>query len=150
MKGYGIRPAVPGDAKAYFDWLLAASGKNLVDTRVYDYPTCQTIVVEGDGEPELINSFHATITMEALAPKPGIEPKDEARALRALYTAVRAVAIGSGVREIWFTCADETLEKFILKKGWEKVSTPVYRMKVLGESDPLNQARPVGKPGEAK
>jgi hypothetical protein len=141
---FQARSAKPDDAQMYFDWLKEASSINLVDTEVYGYPTCNTIVVEKDEEPILINSFHAVNMMEALAPKPGLSPKDEARALRELYDAVRRIAVFTGVREIWFACIDNRLKKFIEKQGFEQVMTPVYKIKVGGEKDPLNHERPVG------
>lgn len=144
MKKFQARVALPGEEQNYFDWLKAASDINLVDTKVYEYPTCNTITVDMDTEPVLMNSVHLVMMMEALAPKPGVEPKDEARALRELYRAIRCLAANTGVREIWFTCIDETLHKFIERKGFERVHTPVFRMKVGGATDPFNERRPEG------
>jgi hypothetical protein len=124
------RAAQPHDSKNYSDWLKAASDINLVDTKVYSYPTCNTVVVEQDGEPVLMNSFHAVLVMEALAPKPGLSPKDEALALRELYATVQRIADATGVREVWFMCADERLHKFIERRGFEKVNTAMFRITV--------------------
>lgn len=145
MKTFQGRIATtPEDAKNYYDWLKAASDINLVDTKVYQYPTCITIAVDADKEPVLMNSQHLVLQMEALAPKPGTDPKDAARALRELYNCVRNLANATGVREIFFTCADPTLEKFILRKGFKKLKTPVYKMVVGADTDPLNERRPEG------
>jgi len=134
------RTAEPKDAQNYIDWLKAASHINLVSTECYSYPTCNTIVVDKDDEPVLMNSFHLVIQMEALAPKPGIESKDEARALKELYTSIRNVAKATGVREIFFTCADPKLIEFLdnqeknnekrNKKGFKRVKTSVYKYAV--------------------
>jgi hypothetical protein len=129
------RTAEPKDAQNYFDWLLAASDINLVETAVYNEPTCNTVVVEKDGEPVLMNSFRLVICMEALAPKPGLEPKDEARALKELYTGIRRVAEATGIKEVVFQCVDPSLEKFLLRKGFTKSTVPVYKMKVGGSTD---------------
>lgn len=142
MKKFQARTAEPKDAQMYFDWLKEASSINLVDTGVYSYPACNTIVVEADDEPVLMNSFHPVAMMEALAPKPGLSPKDEARALRELYDAVRRIAVFTGIREVWFSCIDNRLKKFIEHQGFEQVTTPVYRIKVGGPNDPLNERRP--------
>jgi hypothetical protein len=144
MKTFQGRSAQPGDEQKYYDWLLAASDKNLVETAVYSEPTCNTVVVEADGEPVLMNSFRLVLVMEALAPKPGIGPKDEARALLELYANIRRVAEASGIKEVLFQCVDPTLEKFIERKGFTKITTPVFKMKVGGDTDPLNQRRPKG------
>jgi hypothetical protein len=143
-KTFQGRTAEPRDAKNYYDWLLAASDKNLVETSVYSEPTTNTIVVEADGEPVLMNSFRLVLCMEALAPKPGVDPKDAARALRELYADIRRVAEATGIKEVLFQCVDPTLEKFILRKGFTKVTTPIFKMKVGGDTDPLNHRRPEG------
>src|SRR5438067_7133842 len=137
MRKYQGRTAEPKDAQQYIDWLKAAANINLVDYGVYAYPCTNTVVVEGAGEPVLMNSFHPVLVMEALAPKPGLSPMDEARALRELYDCIRKVAEYTGIREIWFQCADPRLEKFILRKGWTKSDVPLFRMKVGGDTDPL-------------
>lgn len=144
MDTFSIRTAEPSDAQTYMEWLKDASDINLVDTEVYKYPTCNTVMVDKGSEPVLGNSFHLVMMLEALAPKPGIDPKDEARALRKLYEGVRNLARATGVREVWFTCVDERLHKFVEKKGFERVNTPVFRMLIGREDDPLNKPRPEG------
>lgn len=125
-----VRPAQPEDAATYAGWLQEAEDVNLVDRLVYEYPTCQTLVVERDGEPQLINSFHAVLVMEALAPKPGITPLQEARALNELFEEVKRVARAVGVKEIMFGCKDERLGKFIEGRGFERLKFPCYRFKL--------------------
>jgi hypothetical protein len=140
------RTAEPKDAQLYFSWLKAASDVNLVSTECYSYPTCNTVVVEKDGEPVLMNSFHLVIQMEALAPKPSISPKDNAMALRELHAGIRRVAQATGVKEIFFTCSDPTLIAFLdnqeannekrNKKGFKRVKTAVYKYVVgTGKED---------------
>jgi len=126
-----IRDAEPKDAQNYSEWLTAASGINLVDPAVYKYPTCVTAVVEDkEGQPALMNSSHLVLVMEALAPRPGLTPLQEARALKELFEAVKEIARKSGVREILFGCKDERVHKFIEGRGFEKLNFPVFRFKV--------------------
>jgi hypothetical protein len=126
-----IRDAQPTDSENYTKWLFAASDKNLLDLEVYKYPTCNTVVVENKaGEPVLMNSAHLVLVMEALAPRPGVTPLQEARALKELFEAMKAVARKSGVREILFGCKDESLAGFIKDRGFEKINFPVFRYKV--------------------
>lgn len=125
-----IRAAEEKDAITYADWLAKASDINLVDRKVYFYPTAQHLVVERDGEPQLMNSVHAVLVMEALAPKPGITPMQEARALNELFEKVKEMARAAGVREILFGCKDETLIRFIERRGFERLSFPVFRFKL--------------------
>jgi hypothetical protein len=126
-----IRDAEPKDAATYSEWLAAASGVNLVDPDVYKYPTCNTVVVEDKAaDPALMTSFHLVLVLEALAPRPGLTPLQEARALNELFEAVKEVARKTGVREILFGCKDERVEKFIEGRGFEKLNFPVFRYKV--------------------
>lgn len=130
MQTVTIRTAEPKDAKNYSDWLKAASTINLVDYKVYEYPAINTVVVEKNGEPILMNSFHPVLMMEALAPKPGLSPMDEARALKQLFDGIKNIAAATGVKEIWFGCSDPRMDVFVQRHGFEKVSFPVYRIKV--------------------
>lgn len=125
-----IRPAQIEDAVLYAEWLREAEHINLIDRKVYEYPTLQTLVVERNDEPQLINSFHAVLVMEALAPKPGLTPLQEARALNELFEKIKDVARQAGIKEIVFGCKDEQLGKFIEGRGFEKVSFPVFRFKL--------------------
>lgn len=125
-----IRNAEEKDAVTYAEWLGNASDINLVDRGVYLYPTAQHLVVERDGEPQLMNSQHAVLVMEALAPKPGITPMQEARALNELFEKVKEMARAAGIKEIMFGCKDERLAKFIERRGFERLSFPVFRFKV--------------------
>lgn len=126
-----VRDAEPKDAENYSKWLDAASGINLVDYGVYKYPTCNTLAVDDkNGDPALMNSFHLVLVMEALAPRPGLTPLQEARALKELFEAMKKIAKASGVREILFGCKDERVHKFIEGRGFEKIDFPVFRFKV--------------------
>lgn len=124
-----IRNAQPEDADTYASW-LENTKDNLLDKDVYQYPTLQTLVVEKDGQPEIINSFHAVIVMEALAPRPGITPLAEARALNELFEKIKEVALAAGIKEVMFMCKDERLQKFIERRGFERLNHPCYRFKV--------------------
>jgi hypothetical protein len=128
------RTAEPKDAEKYVEWLKAASDKNLFEPEVYSDPTCNTVTVEKDGEPVLMNSFRLVLVQEALAPKPGLSPMDEARALKELFDGIKRVARATGIREINFQCIDPTLEKFILRHGFTKSEVPVYKFK-LGSAE---------------
>jgi hypothetical protein len=129
-KHISVRSPETKDSQNYAEWLRAAEDKNLVDYSVYSYPTCNTAVVEQDGEPVLMNSFHLVLMQEALAPKPGISPKDMAYALRGLNDALKRLAKVSGVKEIWFGCKDESTCKFAERHGFERLPFPVFRMRV--------------------
>jgi hypothetical protein len=130
MKNISIRAAQPGDECTYSAWLEAAREINLIDPAVYTYPTCNTLVVEKADEPILMNSFHLVVMVEALAPKPGLSPMDEARALKTLFDSVEQGAKASGIKEIWFGCKDPRVQKFVQRHGIEQVAFPMFRMRL--------------------
>ena len=130
MKNVTVRDAEPRDADNYADWLEAASDINLVDKNVYSYPTCHTLTVEKDGDPVLMNSFQSCLVMEALAPKPWISPMTEARALKALFDGIKQIAESQGVKEVLFGCKDPRVDTFVTRHGFEKLTFPVYRIKL--------------------
>ena len=130
MQDFTVRAAEGKDTQTYVDWLQAASDINLVDKTVYSYPTCNTLVIEKSGDPVLMNSFHLVSMMEALAPKPGLPPRDEARALRALFDSVKGIAEVSAVKEVWFGCSDERVQRFAQRHGVERVNFPMFRMRI--------------------
>lgn len=125
-----IRNAQPEDAAIYASWLQEAESINLVDRGVYEYPTTQTLVVEHKEQPLLMNSFHAVLVMEALAPRPGLTPLREAWALNELFEKIKEKAKAVGVKEIMFGCKDQRLEDFIKERGFQKLSFPVFRYKL--------------------
>ncbi len=126
-----VRNANPEDAATYAGWLQEAEHVNLVDRKVYEYPTTQTLVVsDKQGSPLLMDSFHAVLVMEALAPRPGITPLQEARALNELFEKVKQIARDAGIKEIMFGCKDETLINFVRLRGFEELPFAVLRYKL--------------------
>jgi hypothetical protein len=126
-----IRHAKPEDAAEYSKRLFAGKDINLLsDLDVYKYPTLKTLVVEREGRNELMTSFHTVLVIECLAPREGITPLQEARALNELFENVKDVARQAGIKEIMFGCKDETLGKFIEGRGFERLSFPVFRYKL--------------------
>jgi len=122
----------------YIDWLRAAEDINLVDWKTLQYPSALHIAVEAEDEPVLITTVHPVIVIEALAPKPGVDPRTEAVALKKLYEAVRALAEQRGIAEIHFQCEDPTLAKFILGRGFVESKPTLYKLRLL-EVDPLKK-----------
>ena len=130
MKNVTVRDAEPRDADTYAEWLEAAGDINMMDPAVYTYPTCHTLTVEKDGKPVLMNSYQLCLVMEALAPKPGITPMNEARALNALFDGIKKIAQDQGIKEVLFGCKDPRVDAFVTRHGFEKLSFPVYRIKL--------------------
>ena len=133
--------AQAGLAQKFKEWAFNTEG-NLFDPDVMFYPTTNTLVVKDEaGEPELFGPFQATITLESLAPRPGISPLEMARALKKYMEGIIAIARHTGVREVNFICKDEGLVEFLEGRDFELIKHPVLRVKVPGPDTP-----PVSQP----
>lgn len=127
-----VRLAEAKDAANYANWLAAGRERdnNLCDPDAYQYPSIVNLVVEKNGEPGLMTSFHPVIALESIAHPPEFSSLDSARMLQAMFEEVKAVAKAYGMAEIMFMCADPTMIKFIEKRGFERLTHPVFRYKV--------------------
>lgn len=139
MKKFAIRGMEPStEGLTYIEWLKAASDVNLVDWKTLEYPSALHLTVTAGEEPVLMTTVHPILVVEALAPKPGLTPRQEAGALLKFFEGVRNLANAKGISELWFQCEDPTLEKFILGRGFVKSSPALYKMRLNTESDPLH------------
>lgn len=135
MKTRSLRLAKPEDAKNYAEWLNADAKINYVDPKTVMYRSALTAVVEEDGEPVLMQTAHPVLMLEALAPKPGITPKQSARAIWEIFEGFKRVAQSYGIKEIYFASSFEPLQKMVEKKSHKKhgitrVTLPVFRCKL--------------------
>ena len=148
MHNFKVRSIEPSDAQLYCDWLWADRKINLVDTDVYNYPTCISLVVDCDDEPILINSFHVimvidknyitypTIMMEALATKPGTP--HIVLALKELYRGVGNIANAFGIQEIWLQSIVEQFQEFLESHGFKAVEN-LLKLKINMEDQPVRE-----------
>ena len=130
MKKLTVRAAEPKDSETYAAWLAKDRDINLVDPLVYNYPTCNTLAVEQDGEVAAMQSFHAVLMVEALAPKPGLTAKQTARATKKLFDTIEEIARISGIREVWFASEYPPMQRMVQRHGCQEVPYKVYRKRV--------------------
>lgn len=129
MKQVWVRFAEEKDAEQFGEWVEQAKAINLFDPAVMAYPTTKTLVAH-NGEALLYMPVQTTLTMESLAPKPGIAPIEEALALREITKAVALLASQAGIREAYFLCKDERVVKFATAHGYEELPYKTLRLKV--------------------
>jgi hypothetical protein len=141
MSKFQARTATPEDAENYVKWLEDDRKVTVVDKDVYAYPTCNTVVVERDGEVILIDSFHIVMIVddkfavrgipmcEALALRPGLSDADKVESLRELYDALSKICTGLGLHEIWCQTSDPRFAGFLTFNGF-KVMPPAMKLKI--------------------
>jgi len=135
MKQIFVRFAEERDAERFDAWVKLAQEINLFDAAVMKYPTTKTLVAEipENGQPAdelLYMPYQTALMMESLAPKPGIEPINQALALREITKAMALLASQAGIKELYFGCKDERVVKFAEAHGWEVLQWKMLRMKV--------------------
>jgi hypothetical protein len=135
MKKFEAKALDPKNGQTYLDWLNAASDINLVDWETLEYSSALHIEVDADDEPVLITTVHPVLVIEALAPKPGVDPRVEAIALKKLYETAKTLCDKFGLAEIHFQCEDPTLAKFILGRGFVKSTPTMFKLRMT--TDPL-------------
>lgn len=124
------------DRELFVKWVFATPN-NLFDKKVMFYPTTNTIMVEKVagkapegpqpsgvplGEPQVIIPFQATVTIESIAARPGISPREMALALRKWHDALEAICRFHRIREIYFMTADDQVAEFALGRGYVEIN----------------------------
>lgn len=130
MKKITARPAEQKDIKSFLEWTLASLSINLAHPDSLSAPTFTVLAADSENGPEMYMPYQLTMTLDALAPKPGISPRVEALALRELMRKAVDTCKAIGVAEINFMCADERVIKFAEAHGFEVLIHPVLRLKV--------------------
>jgi hypothetical protein len=123
------RLADASDAPQFTEWVTSTS-LNLFDPDIATYPNLRTLAIDKNGSPVLYIPFQPTFTVESLAHKPDITPRENAVALRAFQDAIEKLAAAYGIREIYFMCKDESLIDFVEGHGYERVKCAVLRKKI--------------------
>lgn len=147
------------DRELFVKWVFSTPN-NLFDKKVMFYPTTNTVMVEkvvGEapkgplesgksyGEPQVIIPFQATVTIESIAARPGISPREMALALRKWHDALENICKTFRIREIYFITADDSVANFALGRGYKEINGQTERQPSLAA-----WAKAHGYPGPIK
>lgn len=109
---------------------LIGTENNLVDASVMNYPATK-ILKASDGNKNLVYMpVQQCQVWESLGINPEATDMEIALSLKALAHVLRFSALASGEGEIYFLCSEERTQKFAEHNGFEKVSIPLYRMRI--------------------
>jgi hypothetical protein len=117
------------EVATYQDWAMKATN-NLYDPQVAGYP-CTEVLVAENGQPLVFMPIQQAVVMDALAPKPGIEKREMALALKELVKMTGFLARQAKLRELYFFSADEDVNAMAERYGFEKVESPMLRLKLV-------------------
>lgn len=73
-------------------------------------------------KPEIFIPFQATVTIESIAARPGITPREMALALRKWHDGIEEVCQRLRIREIYFVVEDELVAEFALRHGYTEIN----------------------------
>lgn len=128
MRRILTRLAEPKDAKNTAEW--AVTDGNPVSTAL-TYPSTFTVAVDEEEETVLFQTAHPVLMLEALVVKPGLSKRKIARAIKALYNAMKVVADTGYMKEMYFFTKNPDLMKMVEKHDmFTRVDMPCYRCKL--------------------
>ena len=125
-----VRPARKGDEKNVVEWSVAASGENLYDPKVIQYPTTITLCAFDGSGPLLYMPVQQPLFMDACAFRPGLDLGRAGLALKTMFQAVVTQGYIKGSGEIYFAASEPTVAAIAERHGFEKFLLPVYRVKI--------------------
>ena len=108
---------------------LSTTRNNDLDPAIFSYPTLRVLCAY-DGEAEAYLPTQLVVMLESLALKPGIDAHRYLDAIRSLVKGVTLNASSLGVKEIYFIATDEDVLQVALNHGFERINSPVLRMKL--------------------
>jgi len=109
---------------------LAHTEGNLFDPAVLAYPATK-VLKTSDGNRNLVYMpVQQCQVWESLGINPEATELETAASLKALAQILRFMANADGQKEIYFLCSHELTQKFAERHGFERVTTPVFRMKL--------------------
>lgn len=130
MKPIWARPIRKEEVDQLKAWAERIKAINLWDESVLDYPTTFAITAEKSQRPILHVPVQRPLMLESLCPSPECSELDEALALREIVHTLVVKGISEGAGELWFGCKDPRVEKFAEAHGFEKVSFPMFRLRL--------------------
>lgn len=124
-----VEKATEPDAQEAMEWFLKTEC-NLLDAEIFTYPVTETLKAVRDKKALVYLPRQTAYVLESLAISPHNSPIDTAAALAELIKVVRWEAHKAGHGEIYMGCKEESTQAYAERHGFEKVSFPMYRMKV--------------------
>ena len=123
------RRATVEDIPKFAEYMQGNLERNHFDPEVLAYPTTRVMAIEDDGDPALFVPYTLTLSLDSMAPKPGLSSPKKALALRELLTTVIGIADQSGIGEIHFQSDDEPTIEFAQNHGFEVLEMKTLRLK---------------------
>lgn len=130
MKHIFVRPAKPGDSERCSEWAVQNLDKNHIDPKVVEYPSTFVLAAYAEDGPVMYMPVQTPLMMESVAVDPEASEMKQAQALKELVQALVLQCHLKGIGEIYFIGSDEKTSAFAENQLFEKISSPVYRIRI--------------------
>jgi len=129
MKQSKIRFAYQEEMPTVKQWLEANPAGDF-DQDILGYPTLKVICCYRE-QPDTYLPVHQAMIMETVGFRKELGLLDRAASVRDLTKASELIASSLGIREIYFLGGAEGMGELAMRQaGFEKLDTPVYRLKL--------------------
>jgi hypothetical protein len=130
MKHIFVRPPKPGDAEKCAEWAVQNLDRNHLDPEVMKYPSTFVVVAYDSDGSIMYMPVQTPLMLESVAVDPEASELKQAQALKELVQALVTSCHLQGRGEIYFIGSDERTSAFAENQLFERVTSPVYRVRL--------------------
>lgn len=126
-----VRALSEPDRDSFISWVWHMMPLNMFQKEVLTYPRTVMCKASVGEETALFVPLQSVLMYDAIAPRPGLSPKQEAMCLWRIGEQVDQLARESQHREVYFFCRDDRVADICAAHGFEEIkNVRVLRRKV--------------------
>lgn len=131
-----ISAMTEGDARDFCEYVWSMKPLNLFDREVLTYPRTVMLRAKNEEGNQLFIPLQSVLMYDSIAPRPGLSPMAEARALSKIGEVVDQAAQDSGVAEVYFFCRDDRVADLCSRHGYEEIRNVRVLKKKISPANP--------------
>ena len=125
------------DISNFKTWVWRLRTLNMFEPKVLAAPRTVMCKAETeDGEALLYMPLQPVLMYDAIAPKEGLTPRQEAYSLFKINEAVEHMAKSIGYQELYFICRDDTVSDLCVRNGFTEIKNVRVVKKTIEFSKP--------------
>ena len=127
------------DARDFCEYVWSMHGLNMFQPEVLTYPRAVMLRARNEEGNQLFIPLQSVLMYDSIAPRPGLSPMAEARALSKIGEVVDQAAQHSGTREVYFFCRDDRVADLCARHGYEEIQNVRVLRKKISPTSPSIQ-----------
>ena len=127
------------DARDFIEYVWSMRSLNMFDKDVLTYPRTVMLRARNEEGNQLFVPLQSVLMYDSIAPRPGLSPMAEARALSKIGEVVDQAAQHSGTREVYFFCRDDRVADLCARHGYEEIQNVRVLRKKINPTSPSIQ-----------